>query len=155
MKTMKNIFSALILILAVSTVTAQTNLIAENLDTQNGKIEHLTVKTFKEKVYDYEKNTEWKYSGDLPAIVDFYADWCRPCKIIAPILEELAEEYKGKIVIYKVDVDDEKELAQVFQTQSIPSILFIPKEGQPQMAKGALPKETFVEAITDVLKVKK
>ena len=120
-----------------------------------GKLENLTTETFKTKVFDFEKSTEWKYKGELPAIVDFYADWCGPCKMIAPILEELQKEYEGKIVIYKVDVDDEKELAQAFGTQSIPSILFIPKEGQPQMAKGALPKETFVKAIEEVMKVKK
>lgn len=118
------------------------------------KLEHLTSSTFKEKVFDYEKNKEWKYKGSKPAIVDFYADWCGPCKMIAPILEELQKEYDGKIIIYKVDVDDEKELANVFQTYSIPSILFIPMEGQPQMAKGALPRESFVKAINEVLKVK-
>jgi thioredoxin len=118
-------------------------------------IEKLTAKTFKEKVFDYEKSTEWKYKGQLPAIIDFYADWCGPCKMIAPILDQLSKDYAGKIVIYKVDVDVERELASVFQTQSIPSILFIPKTGQPQMAKGALPKETFEKAILEVLKVKK
>jgi thioredoxin 1 len=119
------------------------------------KIEKLTAKTFKEKVFDYEKSSEWKYKGQLPAIIDFYADWCGPCKMIAPILDQLSKDYEGKIVIYKVDVDVERELASVFQTQSIPSILFIPKTGQPQMAKGALPKETFEKAILEVLKVKK
>ena len=151
---MKNIILTIALSISTLTLFSQENLLADNLSVQGNKIEHLTTKTFKEKVFDYEKSTEWKYKGELPAIVDFYADWCRPCKMIAPILEELAKEYEGKIVVYKVNVDNEKELAGVFQTQSIPSILFIPKEGQPQMAKGALPKETFVKAINDVLKVK-
>lgn len=119
------------------------------------KIIYLTAAEFKQLVFDYEKNTEWKYEGQLPAIVDFYADWCKPCKMIAPILEELQEEYKGKLQVYKVNVDKEQELAQVFQTQSIPSLLFIPMQGQPQMAKGALPKESFQQAVTDVLKVTK
>ena len=140
-------------LIVLSFVLVQNNAFAG--EPVKGKLENLTSETFKTKVFDYEKNTEWKYEGELPAIIDFYADWCGPCKMVAPILEELQKEYEGKIVIYKVDVDDEKELAQVFQTQSIPAILFIPREGQPQMAKGALPKETFEKAITDVLKVKK
>ncbi len=140
-------------LLVLSVVLVQNNTFAG--EPVKGDLENLTSATFKTKVFDYEKNTEWKYEGELPAIIDFYADWCGPCKMIAPILEELQKEYEGKIIIYKVDVDDEKELAQVFQTQSIPAILFVPKEGQPQMAKGALPKETFEKAITDVLKVKK
>jgi thioredoxin len=85
--------------------------------------------------------------------VDFYADWCGPCKMVAPILEELAQEYSGKVHIYKVDTEQEQELASVFGIQSIPSLLFIPKEGQPQMAKGALPKDSFKQAIKDVLLV--
>ncbi|MEA3444167.1 MAG: thioredoxin [Bacteroidota bacterium] len=151
---MKHLFITLILSIAGTVLFSQQTLVADNLKAGGKGIEHLTTKSFKEKVFNYDTSTEWKYKGELPAIIDFYADWCKPCKMIAPILEELAEEYKGKIVIYKVDVDDEKELAGAFQTQSIPSILFIPKEGQPQMAKGALPKETFVKAINEVLKVK-
>ena len=116
------------------------------------KIEHLTKKTFIEKVYDINNN-EWKYKGELSAIIDFYADWCKPCKMVAPTLEELQKEYDGKIVIYKVNVDKEKELASIFQTRSIPAFLFIPIEGQPQMAKGLLPKETFIKAIKEVMKV--
>ena len=116
-------------------------------------LEHLTVDTFKEKVFDYVNNKEWKYEGDLPCMIDFYADWCQPCKMVAPILEELQEEYKGKLVIYKVNTEEQQELAQVFGIQSIPSLLFVPKEGQPQMALGALPKETFKQAIKDVLGV--
>ena len=117
-------------------------------------IVHLTKETFKEKVFNYEVNKEWKFEGDLPAVVDFYADWCGPCKMVAPILEELATEYDGKLTIYKVDTEAEKELAGVFGIQSIPSILFIPKDGQPSMAKGALPKDSLKEAFSDVLKVK-
>ncbi len=114
-------------------------------------MEHLTKETFLTKVFDYENNQEWKFAGELPAIVDFYADWCGPCKMVAPVLEGLSKEYKDRINIYKVDTDKEQELASVFGIRSIPSILFIPKEGKPQMAMGAMPKEAFVEAINTVL----
>ena len=116
-------------------------------------LEHLTQTTFKEKVFNYEVNKEWKYEGKAPAIIDFYADWCGPCKIVAPILEELKDEYGDKLEIYKIDTEAERELAGMFGIQSIPSLLFIPLEGQPQMAMGALPKDTFKKAIGDVLKV--
>ncbi|PLX26873.1 MAG: thioredoxin [Ignavibacteria bacterium] len=114
-------------------------------------MEHLTKATFLEKVFDYENKQEWEFNGELPAIIDFYADWCGPCKMVAPILEELAEEYKGKVDIYKVDTEAEQELAAVFGIRSIPSILFIPKGDKPQMAAGALPKESFVQAINEIL----
>lgn len=116
-------------------------------------IEHLTAETFKQKVFNYETNTEWKFEGDKPAVIDFYADWCAPCKMVAPILEELAKEYDGKINIYKVDTEAEQELAAVFGIRSIPSLLFIPLNDQPQMAMGALPKDTFKRAFKDVFGV--
>jgi len=112
---------------------------------------HLTTADFKEKIFNYETSKEWKYEGTLPAIIDFYADWCQPCKMVAPVLEDLAREYSGQIMIYKVNTEEEQELASVFGIQSIPTILFIPKEGQPQAAMGALPKKTFEQAIKDVL----
>ena len=115
--------------------------------------EHLTAETFKEKVFNYEANKEWKFEGETPAIIDFYADWCGPCKVIAPLLEELKDEYGDKLEIYKVNTEEQRELSSVFGIQSIPSLLFIPKEGQPQMAMGALPKETFKQAISEVLSV--
>ncbi len=115
--------------------------------------EHLTADTFKEKVFNYEENKEWKYEGEKPCMIDFYADWCGPCKMVAPVLEELAEEYDGKLNIYKVNTEEERELSAIFGIQSIPSLLFVPAEGQPQMAMGALPKETFKQAIKEVLKV--
>jgi thioredoxin 1 len=114
-------------------------------------LEHLTKDTFLTKVFDYEKNKEWNYAGELPCLIDFYADWCGPCKMVAPVLEELAEEYKGKINIYKVDTEEEQELAGVFGIRSIPSLLFCPVEGAPQMAMGALPKDSFKKAIDDIL----
>lgn len=117
------------------------------------KLEHLTNETFKEKIFNYESNKEWKFEGNTPAIIDFYADWCGPCKTIAPILEELKAEYGEKLDIFKVNTEEQRELSSVFGIQSIPSLLFIPKEGQPQMAMGALPKETFKQAISEVLSV--
>jgi thioredoxin len=115
--------------------------------------EHLTKETFLEKVFDYEKNQEWKYNGDIPAVIDFWAPWCGPCKMVGPILEELSEEYKGKINVYKVNTDDEQELGAVFGIRSIPSLLFIPVVGQPKMAVGALPKESLKQAIEKELLV--
>lgn len=118
-------------------------------------LEHLTLETFKEKVFNFEANKEWKYEGSVPCMIDFYADWCGPCKIVAPVLEELQKEYGDKLVIYKVNTEDEQQLAGMFGIQSIPSLLFVPVDGQPQMALGALPKPTFEKAIADVLKVDK
>jgi thioredoxin len=117
------------------------------------KVQFLTQESFKEKVFNFEENKDWKFEGEKPCMIDFYADWCQPCKMVAPILEELQEEYDGKINIYKIDTEDQKQLAGMFGIQSIPSLLFVPVEGQPQMAVGALPKETFKQAIKDVLKV--
>ena len=116
-------------------------------------IEHLTLDSFKAKVFNFEINKEWKFEGDRPCMIDFYADWCGPCKMVAPILEELSAEYHDKLDIYKVNTEDQKELAGLFGIQSIPSLLFVPREGQPQMALGALPKETFHRAIKEVLLV--
>ena len=109
--------------------------------------EHLTKETFIEKVFDYENNKEWSFRGELPAVIDFYADWCGPCKMVAPIIEELSTEYVGKVNFYKIDTEAEQELASAFGIQSIPSLLFIPADGQPQMAAGALPKQTLQEVI--------
>src|SRR5690554_6840033 len=113
---------------------------------------HLTKAEFLERVVNYEENPEeWVYLGDKPAIIDFYADWCAPCRIVAPILEELAAQYEEEIYIYKIDTEEEQELAAVFGIRSIPSILFVPMGEQPQMVAGALPKEGFEEAIQDIL----
>lgn len=118
-------------------------------------MEHLTKETFLKKVFDYENNQEWNYSGELPCLIDFYADWCGPCKMVAPILEELSKEYEGKINIYKIDTEAEQELAAVFGIRSIPSLLFCPVNDKPQMAQGALPKDTLKKAINEILLVNK
>jgi thioredoxin 1 len=113
----------------------------------------MTKQDFKEKVFDYEKGDEWQYKGSVPAIIDFYADWCGPCKAVAPVLEALSKEYEGKLVIYKVDTDAEQELSGVFGIQSIPTLLFIPMEGAPMMQKGAIPKNAFEQVIKERLLV--
>ena len=118
-------------------------------------IENLTKATFLEKVFNFEENKEWKFEGKRPVLIDFYADWCGPCKALAPVLEQLSEEYEGKIDIYKIDTEVEQELAAAFAIKSIPSMLFCPAEGQPQMANGALPKPEIERIIADVLKVEK
>lgn len=121
-------------------------------DTKAGKPEHLTAQTFKLKIMDYEKNPQqWVFEGDKPAIIDFYADWCRPCRMIAPILEELAAEYDGKINVYKVDTDAQRELASVFGIESLPTVLFIPMQGKPSAQKGALSKEAYKKIIDEFL----
>lgn len=117
---------------------------------------NLTKADFLKNIMDFEANpNEWKYLGDKPALIDFYADWCGPCKAVAPILEELAEEYKDEVYIYKVNTEVEMELSAVFGIRSIPSLLFIPMNEQPQMAAGALPKEQLKEVIDSVLLKKK
>ena len=113
----------------------------------------LTTDEFKKKVFDYENNKEWKFEGELPCIVDFFADWCGPCKMVAPVLDAISQEYEGKLNVYKVDTDAEQELAAAFGIQSIPSILFIPKQGDPRMQMGALPKGQILKAMKEVLAV--
>lgn len=112
---------------------------------------HLTAEKFKKDIFDYTTEKEWKFKGEVPAIIDFYADWCGPCKMVAPVLEELSNEYDGKINIYKVDTEIEQELSAIFRIRSIPSILFIPKDKQPMMQAGAMPKHMLKEIINEKL----
>jgi thioredoxin 1 len=144
-------FKITIYIFAASFISKSQLINKYTMETAIKQTVHLTTDDFKEKVFNYEANKEWKYEGTLPAIIDFYADWCQPCKMVAPVLEDLARVYAGQIMIYKVNTEEEHELASVFGIQSIPTILFIPKEGQPQAAMGALPKLTFEKAIKDIL----
>lgn len=112
----------------------------------------MTTEMFKEKIMDYTANPkEWVYKGDRPAVIDFYATWCGPCKATAPVVAELADELAGKVDFYKVDVDQQEELAAVFGIRSIPSLLFIPKDGKPQMQVGAMDKQMLTEAVNKVL----
>lgn len=113
---------------------------------------HLTKADFLNKVANYETTpNEWKFLGDKPALIDFYATWCGPCKMLAPVLDEIAEAYEGKVDVYKINVEEEEELAALFGIRSVPTLLFVPMEGAPQMAQGALPKKTLEDAIRDVL----
>jgi len=113
--------------------------------------ENLTKQAFFEKIFDYEKNKEWKFEGDLPALIDFWAPWCGPCRVLGPVIEELSKEYAGKVNFYKVNTEEEQELAGAFGIMSIPSLLFVPKDGKPKMAVGALPKEVLKRAIDEEL----
>jgi thioredoxin len=156
---MKHVSIVLLSIALLSAVACNRQINGKNNEFNNNdkskekmKTVHLTKAEFLSKVVNYETNpTEWKYLGDKPAIVDFYASWCGPCKMIAPILEELAAQYDGKIYIYKIDTDKEQELAAVFNIRSIPTLLFVPMEGAPQIANGAMGKAQFEEAIKTVL----
>lgn len=116
-------------------------------------METLSLNTFKDKIFDYEAGSEWKFKGDIPAVIDFYADWCGPCKALAPIFEELSQEYKGKIQFYKVNTEETPEIASLFGIRGIPSLLFIPKAGEPAMAAGFAPKERLKEAFKEILNV--
>ena len=120
--------------------------------TEVGKPIQLDKKAFIQRVYDYEKNPQkWVYAGDKPCVIDFYADWCGPCKVIAPYLTEIAGKYGEKLYVYKVNVDDQRELATYFGIQSIPAVLFCPVEGKPQMMTGARPKEDFYAAVESII----
>ena len=107
----------------------------------------LTNQKFIDEVFDYKTDKEWKYKDSVPALIDFYADWCGPCKMIAPVLEELSDKYEGKVKIYKLDTEQEQDLSAIFGIRSIPSLLFIPVDGQPMMQVGALPKSTLIDVI--------
>jgi thioredoxin len=129
---------------------------AENskTETTEGQVVKLTAESFQKLVWDYKSNPQqWVFKGDQPVIIDFYADWCRPCKMIAPILAEISQEYKGKVRIYKVNTDEQRELASLFNISSIPAVLYVPMTGKPQMSVGAQQKAGYVEMIKTILKV--
>ncbi len=116
-------------------------------------MEFLTKETFKSKIFDYENKTEWDFAGENPVVIDFYADWCGPCKMLSPIMEELSKEYAGKVDIYKIDTEAEQELAAVFGIRSIPSVLFVPKNDKPQMSVGAMRKDDYKRAFKEIFDV--
>ena len=122
---------------------------------KDGVVNQMSTQMFTKLIWDYKKNPkEFTFTGDLPVIIDFYADWCKPCRMVAPFMEEFAKEYNGKIRVFKVNTDAEQELSRLFQIRSIPAVMFIPKTGKPQMSVGALPKDSFKKIINDMLLVK-
>ena len=144
-------------ILAIVTLTSCAGSKNDTTEqTQGVKIyaQHITNAEFKSKVFDYTLNNTWKFEGDKPAIVDFYATWCGPCKMLSPLLEELAKKYDGKLNVYKIDVDQEKELAAKMGISNLPTLVFIPTNDKPQISEGYLPKESLEKVINEVLKVK-
>lgn len=152
MNLLKTTISALCLFLTMTACAGNKESKNKNMKGENMEIVHLTKAEFLKKVYNYETNSgDWKYEGDKPAIVDFYATWCGPCKTLAPILEELAKEYDGKIYIYKIDVDKESELAGAFGVQSIPTLLWIPQSGKPRVTQGVMPKNELKKMIDNTL----
>lgn len=114
----------------------------------------LTNENFKKMVFNYDLNKEWKYEGTKPAIIDFYADWCAPCRQLSPLVDEIAKEYAGKIVVYKVDTEKEKMLAQNLGISGLPTLLFIPANGKPKVSMGLIPKENLIKAVNEVLLIK-
>jgi thioredoxin len=124
-------------------------------EVRDGVVNQMSTQMFIELVWDYKANPKtFNFKGDLPCIIDFYTDWCRPCRMVAPIMDEFAKEYSGKIRVFKVNTDAEQELAHFFQIRSIPTVMFVPKSGKPQITVGALPKESFQKIINDLLMVK-
>lgn len=150
-------FSLLLVVLAFTTCSGgnnekNTGKPGNEVKLKEGVVNYLDADAFTKLVWDYRSSKEeWKFLGDQPCVIDFYADWCRPCKAVAPIMEELANQYKGQIRFYKVNTDDQRELASLFRISSIPAIMFIPKVGKPQMSLGLQPKENFVKAINEII----
>lgn len=118
---------------------------------KEGKVMFINKKQFIDNIYDYEKNPEWTFKSELPCVIDFYADWCKPCKMISPFMEELAQEYKGKVHFLKINVDVEEELARQFNISSIPAVMYCPKNGKPQMNIGGMPKEEIKKLVESIL----
>lgn len=118
-------------------------------------MEVLSLESFKSKIFDYENNKTWSFKGERPAIVDFYADWCAPCRALSPVLEQVAQDYAGQVDIYKVDTEATPELAALFEVRGIPAILFVPKSGDPAMSSGFMPQESFEKAIEELFAIKK
>lgn len=152
----KRLFSVTILLklFLITSITACNPVSTTKEGDSKVTVVYLTNETFKQMVFNYDKNKEWKYEGTKPAIIDFYASWCPPCKLLSPLVEEIAQEYSGKIVVYKVDTDKEKILAQYLGISGLPTLLFIPAKGKPQLSMGFIPKDTIIKTINSVLLIK-
>jgi len=149
------IFLLFLLPFSLTACTGTDDKTAASTSNAAGQVNKLTAESFQKLIWNYKTNpNEWTYLGDQPSIIDFYADWCRPCKMVAPIMDELAKEYDGKVRIYKINTDEQRELAKLFNINSIPAVLFIPKGGKPQMSVGAMQKQSYVDMIRTVLNVK-
>jgi thioredoxin len=150
---MKKVISitAIIISLISSNCSAGNPGNENNKTSVNNNISQLTNETFKKVIFNYDANKTWKYEGSKPAIIDFYADWCPPCRQLSPLVEEIAKEYEGKIVVYKVNTDNEKILAQSLGISSLPTLLYIPAKGNPQITVGMMPKETLVKTVNEIL----
>ena len=146
--------SALLKLFFITSITAGNPVNAIKEVNNKVTVVYLTNDSFKQMIYNYEKNKEWKYEGTKPAIIDFYATWCPPCRQLSPLVEEIAREYAGKIVVYKIDTDKERILSQQLGITGLPTLLFIPLKGKPQASMGFIPKETIVKTINNVLMVK-
>jgi thioredoxin len=153
MKKLSILVSALFILVFTSCNSVDGNkTVTSSNEIKAGVVNQINTELFKKLVYDYQKNPNtWVFEGNQPVIIDFYADWCRPCKMVAPIMEELATQYKGKVTFYKMNIDQEKELAQTFNIQSIPALLYIPMKGQPQMAVGLSSKDNYIQQIQSLL----
>ena len=135
----------------IITFVILTSFLTTAFSQKESNVINLTKADFLSKVYNYEKNTEWKYEGSKPCIIDLYANWCKPCRMVAPIVEEIANEYKDRIIVYKIDTDKERELFRFVGIETIPTFIFIPLEGKPAVARGAMPKEEFEKYINQFL----
>jgi thioredoxin len=155
-KNIKMFFSVTMLfkLFLITSITACNPVSTVKEGDNNATVIYMTNDTFKQLVYNYDKNKEWSYEGTKPAIIDFYATWCPPCRQLSPLVEEVAKEYSGKIVVYKIDTDKEKLLSQRLGISGLPTVLFIPVKGKPQASMGFIPKETIVKAINEILLIK-
>ena len=153
MKKISILLTAMLIILLNScNSNGGSNTGSSSSEVKEGVVNQMSTETFKKLVYNYQKNpNNWVYEGNQPCVIDFYADWCKPCKMVAPIMEELAKEYKGKVIFYRVNTDQERELSQTFNINSIPAILYVPVSGKPQMAVGLAGKEDYVSQIQSLL----
>ncbi|MCG8581116.1 MAG: thioredoxin [Bacteroidales bacterium] len=155
MKKILFVIGGLILVIASGFQLYNTSADETKQSEGENSVIYLDAASFKEKVFNYETNKEWKYEGEVPAILDFYADWCGPCKMLSPVLDKIQKEYEGKVQIYKIDTDDEKELAATFGIRSLPTIVFVPLEGDPQAAMGFRSQNDLETMISEILQVEK